>query len=195
RAPAPPARFRRALRGAGASAGARPPQLAGRRGRGKSFPPLVRGPGHVRSGVVRSSGYPSVSSPLRSVMIIIPLYTSRSEVSRRWRMVDLRLENLSKTYPGGVQAVRGLTLPVGVGERLVLLGRSGCGKTRTLRLIAGLERPTSGEVYLGGKRANDEPPHRRGVAMVFQRPALYPHWNVRQKLAFGMADPGAGVST
>src|SRR5438045_286882 len=98
-------------------------------------------------------------------------------------MVEVALEGLSKTYPGGVEAVRDLNLRVAAGERLVLLGPSGCGKTTTLRLIAGLETSTRGQVWIGGKLADRTPPHRRGVAFVFQRPALYPHWTVAENLA------------
>src|SRR5205814_2823488 len=112
----------------------------------------------------------------------------------RWRpilkdMVEVVLEGLSKTYPGGVEAVRDLSLRIAPGERLVLLGPSGCGKTTTLRLIAGLETPTRGHVRIGGKLADHTPPHQRGVAFVFQRPALYPNRTVAENLAFGLRKP------
>jgi multiple sugar transport system ATP-binding protein len=95
---------------------------------------------------------------------------------------ELVLERLCKRYNGNVDAVEDLTLRVNAGEFFVLLGPSGSGKTTTLRLAAGLETPTSGEVYLGGRRVTREPPHRRHAAMVFQRPALYPHLSVREHL-------------
>jgi ABC-type sugar transport system ATPase subunit len=102
-------------------------------------------------------------------------------------MAEVVLEQVSKTYPGGVEAVGGLSLRVGDGELLVLVGPSGCGKTTTLRVIAGLERPTAGTVRIGGRDVGSEPPHRRDVAFVFQRPALYPHLDVRGNLVFGLA--------
>src|SRR3954447_8632832 len=101
-------------------------------------------------------------------------------------MGALALENLSKTYTNGVRAVRDVNLEVAEGELLVLVGPSGCGKTTTLRLIAGLESPTRGLVRIGGRAVNNLPPHARDVAMVFQRPALYPHRTVRDNLALGL---------
>src|SRR5712691_11321955 len=102
-------------------------------------------------------------------------------------MAEVVLERVHKTYPNGVRAVRDVSLTVADGELVVLVGPSGCGKTTILRLIAGLETPTSGTIRIDGRVVNGEPPHRRDVAMVFQRPALYPHLNVRQNLGFGLA--------
>src|SRR5437868_172486 len=101
-------------------------------------------------------------------------------------MPDVVLESLTKVYPTGVAAVDGLSLHVHEGELLVLVGPSGCGKTTTLRLIAGLETPTSGSVQIGGRTMDAVPPAEREVAFVFQRPALYPHRNVRDNLAFAV---------
>jgi multiple sugar transport system ATP-binding protein len=101
-------------------------------------------------------------------------------------MAELLLEGLSKTYPNGVRALRDLTLSVADGELLVLLGPSGCGKTTALRLVAGLETPSAGTISIGGKAVNRLPPDGRDVAMVFQRPALYPHLSVRDNLGFGL---------
>jgi multiple sugar transport system ATP-binding protein len=101
-------------------------------------------------------------------------------------MVMLALEGVVKTYPSGTVALRNVSLNVGDGELLVLLGPSGCGKTTLLRLVAGLEQPTAGTIRLGGRAVNDEPPRRRDVALVFQRPALYPHLSARENLAFGL---------
>jgi multiple sugar transport system ATP-binding protein len=110
-------------------------------------------------------------------------------------MAEVVLEGISKHYPGGVEALANLNLTAAEGELLVLVGPSGCGKTTTLRLIAGLEAPTAGTIRIGGRIVNALPPRHRRVALVFQRPALYPHLNVRQNLAFGLrlAAPGGGL--
>ncbi len=101
-------------------------------------------------------------------------------------MSDLCLLGLSKTYPNGVQALNGLDLTVDDGERLVIVGPSGSGKSTTLRLIAGLETATAGDIQLGGKSITHLAPYDRDVAMVFQSDTLYPHLSVRQNLAFGL---------
>jgi multiple sugar transport system ATP-binding protein len=101
-------------------------------------------------------------------------------------MVAIEFNQVTKIYPGGVPALREVDLRVNAGELMVLMGPSGCGKTTALRLIAGLEAPTSGTIRLGGRPANHLPARDRDVAMVFQRPALYPHLNVRRNLAFGL---------
>ena len=90
------------------------------------------------------------------------------------RVVEVR--GLVKQFEGGrVHAVDGVDLATEEGEYLVLLGPSGCGKTTLLRTIAGLERPTEGEILIGGQVVNDLPPRARKIAMVFQSYALYPH--------------------
>jgi ABC-type sugar transport system ATPase subunit len=98
-------------------------------------------------------------------------------------MGEIRFEGVSKVY-GGVRALDGVSLVVAPGEWLAVVGPSGGGKTTLLRLAAGLEAPTSGEVRLGGRVVTDIPPEERGVAMAFQVPALYPHSSVRENLAF-----------
>ncbi len=100
-------------------------------------------------------------------------------------MADVILKDVTKKF-GNVVAVNKSNLHVEDGEFLVLLGPSGCGKTTTLRLIAGLEEPTSGEIYIGDKLVNDVPPKDRNIAMVFQNYALYPHMNVYQNISFGL---------
>src|SRR5712692_2961446 len=98
-------------------------------------------------------------------------------------MAVVELRRLVKSF-ADVVAVDGVDLETKEGEFLVLLGPSGCGKTTLLRMIAGLEEPTSGEVYIGGERMNDLPPRLRKIAMVFQSYALYPHMNVFDNVAF-----------
>jgi len=96
----------------------------------------------------------------------------------------VEIRNLRKQF-GDLRAVDGVDLSIHDGEFLVLLGPSGCGKTTLLRMIAGLERPTSGEIHMGGERVDaDVPPRARGIAMVFQSYALYPHRTVFQNIAF-----------
>ena len=101
-------------------------------------------------------------------------------------MNALKLDNLTKRFPGDVRAVDGLSLEVADGELMVLVGPSGCGKTTTLRMIAGLEKPTAGSVSIAGRKVDGLPPKDRNVAMVFQNHALYPHLNVAGNLAFGL---------
>ncbi len=95
------------------------------------------------------------------------------------------LRDASKHY-GAVVAAQGLTLSIRRGEFLSFLGPSGCGKTTALRMLAGFESPTSGDVLLDGQRVNEVPPHRRPVNMVFQHYALFPHLTVAQNIAYGL---------
>ena len=101
----------------------------------------------------------------------------------------LRLEDLCKDYGQGM-VLHHLSLDVYAGEFLTLLGPSGCGKTTTLRLIAGLERPTQGRVWLEGTDVTDFPPEKRHVNTVFQSYALFPHMNVLQNVAYGLKTAG-----
>lgn len=101
-------------------------------------------------------------------------------------MAEVVLEQLTKVYPNGVQAVQDLDLHVANGDLVVLVGPSGCGKTTTLRLIAGLEEPSAGKILIGGRVVNTLPPHQRDVAMVFQRSTLYPHLDVRRNLSMSL---------
>jgi len=101
-------------------------------------------------------------------------------------MARVVFENVKKIYEGGVLALRDANLEVGDGEFLVLLGPSGCGKSTCLRLIAGLEQITEGNIYIGETLVNDIPPKARDIAMVFQDYALYPHMRVYDNLAFGL---------
>src|SRR5438067_13917408 len=95
---------------------------------------------------------------------------------------------------GAATSVEDLNLTVNPGEFLVLVGPSGCGKTTTLRMLAGLERPSYGRILIGDKLVNNVSPRFRDVAMVFQSYALYPHMNVYDNLAFGMRARGAAGS-
>jgi len=96
------------------------------------------------------------------------------------------LKEVTKIFSNDVVAVDRATIPVHDGEFMVLVGPSGCGKSTTLRMIAGLEDITSGEIYIGDRLVNDVPPKDRDIAMVFQNYALYPHMTVYQNLAFGL---------
>ncbi|HET7856313.1 MAG TPA: sn-glycerol-3-phosphate ABC transporter ATP-binding protein UgpC [Gaiellaceae bacterium] len=99
-------------------------------------------------------------------------------------MAEITLEHLTKRYPNGVEAVKDLSLEVPDQRLLVLVGPSGCGKTTALRMIAGLEDITSGDLYIGGRRMNDVMERDRDIAMVFQNYALYPHMTVAQNIGF-----------
>ena len=101
----------------------------------------------------------------------------------------LRLEGLTKRF-GDTTAVDGLSLDVRPGEFLTLLGPSGCGKTTTLRLVAGFEQPTAGRIELNGRDITRLPAERRGIGMVFQNYALFPHLNVFENVAFGLQTRG-----
>ncbi|MCO6044871.1 sn-glycerol-3-phosphate ABC transporter ATP-binding protein UgpC [Aeoliella sp. ICT_H6.2] len=101
-------------------------------------------------------------------------------------MASVSLHNVNKIYPGGIHAVHDFDLEVADGEFVVLVGPSGCGKSTTLRMIAGLEDVTSGDISIGERRVNAVPPGDRDIAMVFQNYALYPHMTVRQNMAFGL---------
>lgn len=101
-------------------------------------------------------------------------------------MAELELRSVEKTYGGGFKAVHGIDLDVAEGEFMVLVGPSGCAKSTTLRMIAGLETITGGEIRIGGKVINDVVPGKRGISMVFQNYALYPHMKVRSNLSFGL---------
>ena len=101
-------------------------------------------------------------------------------------MADLRLEHIYKVYPNGVKAVNDFTMDIKDKEFIVFVGPSGCGKSTTLRMIAGLEDITAGELYIGDQIVNDMEPKDRDIAMVFQNYALYPHMTVYENMAFGL---------
>src|SRR5207245_6881725 len=103
-------------------------------------------------------------------------------------MAEVALVEVSKSY-GAVEAVRDLSLSIANGEFVVLLGPTGAGKTTTLRLIAGLERPDRGQVLIHGRNVTDEVPAERDVAFVFQQYSLYPHLTVYDNLAFPLRSP------
>jgi ABC-type sugar transport system ATPase subunit len=105
-------------------------------------------------------------------------------------LAEIRLERLSKAYGAGAPVLEGIDLEIPSGELLVVLGPSGFGKTTLLRLIAGLESPGAGRVWIDGRDATSDRPDRRDVAMVFQQPALYPHLTVFDNLAFGLRARG-----
>ena len=100
-------------------------------------------------------------------------------------MADIELKAIHKSY-GDVPVIRNVDLKVADGEFCVFVGPSGCGKSTLLRMVAGLEDISSGDLFIGGQRVNDTPPSRRGVAMVFQSYALFPHLTVRENMAFGL---------
>jgi multiple sugar transport system ATP-binding protein len=101
-------------------------------------------------------------------------------------MAAIKLNQLTKTYDNGFQAVKAIDLLIRDQEFMVLVGPSGCGKTTTLRMIAGLEDVTNGDIFIGQKRVNEVEPKDRDIAMVFQNYALYPHMTVFDNMAYGL---------
>jgi alpha-glucoside transport system ATP-binding protein len=101
-------------------------------------------------------------------------------------MANLTLTDVGKAYGGTVEVLKNINLDIETGELIVFVGPSGCGKSTLLRMIAGLEKITSGELQIDGQRMNDVPPAQRGIAMVFQSYALYPHMTVRDNMAFAL---------
>jgi multiple sugar transport system ATP-binding protein len=109
-------------------------------------------------------------------------------------MASIDLKHIHKKFANGVAAVRDVSLDIKDGEFMIFLGPSGCGKSTTLRMIAGLETVTSGDIFIGGKRMNDVDPAERDIAIVFQNYALYPHMTVADNLAFGLKLRGVASS-
>lgn len=101
-------------------------------------------------------------------------------------MASISLKNINKTYPNGFVAVKDFSLEIADKEFIIFVGPSGCGKSTTLRMIAGLEEITAGELWIGDKLVNDVEPKDRDIAMVFQNYALYPHMSVYDNMAFGL---------
>ena len=104
-------------------------------------------------------------------------------------MAEIVIQNLRKEF-GAFTAVKGSSFTIGDGEFFMLLGPSGCGKTTTLRMIAGLELPTSGEIYINGEEVSQKPASQRDIAFVFQMFALYPHMNVRKNISYPLVSQG-----
>jgi multiple sugar transport system ATP-binding protein len=101
-------------------------------------------------------------------------------------MAEIVLDRVSKVFPDGYEAVKDMNLDIGDGEFMILVGPSGCGKSTALRMIAGLEEISQGEVKIGGEAVNERPPKDRDIAMVFQNYALYPHMTVRENMGFAL---------
>ncbi|MBQ3852827.1 MAG: ATP-binding cassette domain-containing protein, partial [Lachnospiraceae bacterium] len=101
-------------------------------------------------------------------------------------MASLSLKHITKVYPNGFEAVKDFNLEINDQEFIIFVGPSGCGKSTTLRMIAGLEDISGGELYIGDKLMNDVEPKDRDIAMVFQNYALYPHMSVYDNMAFGL---------
>jgi multiple sugar transport system ATP-binding protein len=101
-------------------------------------------------------------------------------------MAEITFQNIWKRYPDGFEAVKDMNLEIGDGEFMILVGPSGCGKSTALRMVAGLEEITDGELIIGGQRVNELAPRDRDIAMVFQNYALYPHMTVRENMGFAL---------
>src|SRR4051794_29699255 len=101
-------------------------------------------------------------------------------------MAEIELKDVWKRYPDGFEAVKDMDLKIGDGEFMILVGPSGCGKSTALRMIAGLEDISEGDLLIGGERVNDLEPRDRDIATVFQNYALYPHMTVRENMGFAL---------
>ncbi|RZW13880.1 MAG: ATP-binding cassette domain-containing protein, partial [Desulfobulbaceae bacterium] len=101
-------------------------------------------------------------------------------------MADLKLVGIDKTYGTDINVLKDINLDITAGELIVFVGPSGCGKSTLLRMIAGLEKITGGTLEIDGQLVNDVPPAQRGIAMVFQSYALYPHMTVRDNMSFAL---------
>jgi len=101
-------------------------------------------------------------------------------------MADLKLSDVSKVYGGKIEVLKGIDMEIATGELIVFVGPSGCGKSTLLRMIAGLEKISGGTLEIDGEVMNDVPPSQRGIAMVFQSYALYPHMTVYENMAFAL---------
>ncbi|MDR1565510.1 MAG: ABC transporter ATP-binding protein, partial [Oscillospiraceae bacterium] len=101
-------------------------------------------------------------------------------------MASVTLKNVYKIYPGNVTAVKDFNLEIEDKDFIIFVGPSGCGKSTTLRMVAGLEEISEGEIYIGEDLVNDVPPKDRDISMVFQSYALYPHMTVFDNMAFGL---------
>ena len=110
----------------------------------------------------------------------------REREERGDRMAEIQFKGITKRYPDGFEAVKAIDLDIADGEFMILVGPSGCGKSTALRMIAGLEDITDGDLVIGGERVNDLPPRDRDIAMVFQNYALYPHMTVRENMGFAL---------
>src|SRR5918992_1192828 len=109
-------------------------------------------------------------------------------------MAEIQLREVTKRYPDGTEAVKQVSLEIGDGEFMILVGPSGCGKSTALRMIAGLEEISEGELIIGGEVVNDLAPRDRDIAMVFQNYALYPHMTVRENMGFALKLAKVGSS-
>ena len=114
---------------------------------------------------------------------------ANTDSQRASNLAEIRVQNVRKEF-GDFTAVHSSSFVVEEGEFFMLLGPSGCGKTTTLRMIAGLELPTSGEIYIGGKEVSQVPASQRDIAFVFQMFALYPHMNVRKNISYPLISQG-----
>ena len=110
-------------------------------------------------------------------------------------MANVTIRNLNKNYENGFHAVKDVNLEIRDKEFMVLVGPSGCGKSTTLRMIAGLEEISAGDILIGAQVVNHLPPMDRNIAMVFQNYALYPHKSVYQNMAFGFRSRNCSMSS
>ena len=159
---------------------------AGRASPPSSTPGAPRGPGPYRCTV--AAGTCAVAGRWTSWRTGLGFGRLLGGIIRRERKGDGGdpVRGVTKRYPDGTEAVKQVDLDIGDGEFMILVGPSGCGKSTALRMIAGLEDITEGDLMIGGETVNDLPPKDRDIAMVFQNYALYPHMTVRENMGFAL---------
>ena len=128
----------------------------------------------------------TVAEMTKRVYYIISYFESNTYYPKEAIMASLQLKNIKKTYGNGLTAVNDFNLDIEDQEFVIFVGPSGCGKSTTLRMIAGLEEISDGELYIDGRLVNDVAPKDRDIAMVFQNYALSPHMTVFDNMAFGL---------
>lgn len=138
-------------------------------------------------GLLEAAHYQKTTHPMRSLKDLLTIIDVRNENTQERKTHTIELKHIKKVYPNEVCAVKDFSLKIEDDEFVVFVGPSGCGKSTVLRMIAGLEEISDGELFIDGVKVNDVEPIQRNIAMVFQNYALYPHLSVRDNIVFPLA--------